>query len=177
MKTDFEASFFEINPFTLALIAERSFDNEVITKIYDEDTDFIVDKSPYQIIDEACKLFGSSLKGRQEGTKDISGISHKTPISIDPSSGMYFFPTTSPKNPKCSWIAHSHIDELNKLTNHHTEIIFKNTRSIKLNISYGTILNQVQRTAQFRYLLDRRLKYLQRLQHEVVAEPSSLDFE
>lgn len=66
-----------------------------------------------------------SYVGRQDGTKDISGITHKAPISIDPASGMYFFPTSSPRNKHCSWIAHSHIDFIQPTKNQMTEVHFK----------------------------------------------------
>src|SRR5690606_5961525 len=109
----------------------------------------------------ACKFFGASLKGRQEGTKNICGITHKAPISIDPSSGMYFFPTTSPTSSKCSWIAHSHIDHVLRIDSKTSEIVFKNGKKVVINASYGSVMNQIHRTAQYRYLLDQRIKQLQ----------------
>lgn len=162
----------EITPFTMAVIAERDKNgDQKITRILEEDTEYVLDEPPTKIIDDACRFFGASLKGRQDGTKDISGITHKAPISIDPSSGMYFFPTTSPSSQKCSWIAHSHIDKVSRAAEK-TEILFKNGKKVILEISYGSMLNQLQRTAQFRYLLDNRIKFLhQHLSAEMVAEP------
>lgn len=160
----------EITPFTLAVLAQSGKDN-ANTSILEGEEEYFVDLSPTKLIDLACKSFGASLKGRQEGTRDISNITHKAPIAIDPSSGMYFFPTISPKNVKCSWISHSHIDQLKLAKNHCTEIIFKNGRSIIIDVSYGSMLNQLQRTAQFRYLLDNRIRYLQRPNVDMVAEP------
>ncbi|WP_099157248.1 competence protein ComK [Virgibacillus ndiopensis] len=110
-------------------------------------------------------------EGRQEGTRDICGITHKAPICIDPASGMYYFPTTSPTSSKCSWIAHSHIETIHNAANQCTEVLFKNGKRITLEISFGSMLNQVQRTAQFRYLLDNRIKYLQKHTVDMVAEP------
>lgn len=159
----------EITPFTMAVLAQ-SGENNAYTSILGEEECFI-DLSPTKLIDLACKSFGSSLKGRQEGTRGICKITHKAPIAIDPSSGMYFFPTISPTNARCSWIAHSHIDKMKIAKNHCTEIIFRNGMSITIDVSYGSLLNQIQRTAQFRYLLDNRIKYLQRPNADMVAEP------
>lgn len=159
---------------TIAVIAQQNKFGERTTFVYEDTEEYIVDYSPSKVIDHACKYFGSSLKGRQEGTKDICGITHKAPISIDPASGMYFFPTTSPTSSKCSWIAHSHIDKVKKASNSLSEVIFKNGKRLLFDVSYGSLMNQVQRTAQFRYLLDNRISFL-RLQHkpaEYVAEPS-----
>ncbi|WP_085992774.1 competence protein ComK [Oceanobacillus senegalensis] len=172
----FDTPNYEIHPLTLAILSYRDLDENLVSKVIEEDVEYIVEKPPHQVINEACKYFGSSLKGRQDGTRDICGITHKTPISVDPSSGMYFFPTSSPKNKKCSWIAHSHISKLRKVTNHLTEITFKSGKALNLDVSYGILINQVQRTAQFRYMLNKRLKSLQQQKPEMVAEPFSLDF-
>ncbi len=164
---------YEITPLTMAVLVQRgkTKTEKVSTCILEEQEEIIVEQTPTKIIDYACKFFGSSLKGRQEGTRDICGITHKAPISIDPASGMYFFPTTSPSSEKCSWIAHSHIDQVNKAANQCTEVLFKTGKKIVLEVSFGSVLNQIQRTAQFRYLLDNRIKYLQKQTVEMVAEP------
>lgn len=171
MSNNYYSPSYEITPFTMAVIADYGKSEEYSTCVLETQEEFYVEPSPTKLIDYACKSFGASLKGRQEGTRDICNITHKAPIAIDPSSGMYFFPTISPLNTKCSWIAHSHIDQL-KIANHHcTEITFKNGKSITIDVSYGSMLNQIQRTAQFRYLLDNRIKYLQRQGADMVAEP------
>ncbi|WP_327607239.1 competence protein ComK [Virgibacillus tibetensis] len=162
MITDLYSPSHEITPLTMAIVAQRGLDGTTSTCVLEEQEEYVIRSSPSKIMDHACKFFGASLKGRQEGTRDICGITHKAPISVDPSSGMYFFPTSSPKNSKCSWIAHSHIDKVNKGANHRTEIVFKNGKSILVESSYGSILNQIQRTAQYRYLLDNRIRFLQK---------------
>ncbi|WP_341457197.1 competence protein ComK [Oceanobacillus zhaokaii] len=172
MMKDFYSPYYEVRPLTMAIVAEKNQKGEPITRVLEEEIEYVVDFPPSKVVDYACKFFGSSLRGRQEGTLDICGITHKAPISIDPLSGMYFFPTTSPKNLRCSWIAHSHIDQINKTGENDTEFIFKNGKRIILRVSYGSMLNQLQRTAQYRFLLDNRIKYLQQRKAGMVAEPS-----
>lgn len=156
----------------MAILSLRDVNGDAVTRVIEEDAEYVVDHSPTKIIDHACRFFGSSLKGRQDGTRDISGITHKAPISIDPSSGMYFFPTTSPSNRRCSWIAHSYIDKIRKAADKRTEIQFTNGRKIVIDTSYGSIMNQLQRTAQFRYLLDHRIRLFQQYQTGAVGDPS-----
>lgn len=160
----------EVTPSTMAVIKQSDRKGSIASHVFEEDTDYIVNSSPTRIIEQACKFFGSSLKGRQEGTRDVSGINYKSPIAIDPLSGMYFFPTTSPSNSACSWIGHSHIEHVYK-AGKGTEIILKNGQRVLLDVSYGSIRNQVQRTAQFRYILDHRIKYLKTHTAGMVAEP------
>lgn len=169
---NFYSTIYEVNPLTMAVVAERGINGKLVTRVMEEDIELLVNEIPRKLIDQGCKFFGSSLKGRQEGTQDVCGITYKAPISIDPASGMYFFPTHSPATPKCSWISHTHIDQVNHASNNQTEIIFKNGKKILLNASFGSVLNQVQRTAQFRFLLDNRIKYLHQQQRaDIVAEP------
>ena len=81
---------YEINRNTLAILScgkEKS-------KIIEDDKEFYVNLSPLKIIDNSCKYFGSSYDGRFNGTKSILGISHKSPIIIEESSRIIFFPTT-----------------------------------------------------------------------------------
>lgn len=152
----------EITPLTMAVLCERDEEGKIHSKVLEELRDYHVQKKPTKVVDYACKYFGSSLKGRLEGTKDISRITHKAPIAIDPSSGMFFFPTASPSNGNCSWISHSHVKIVKPFDSDRTELEFKNGRSIVLDVSYGSILNQIQRTAQFRYSLENRIKYIER---------------
>ncbi|SDQ86978.1 competence protein ComK [Virgibacillus salinus] len=161
----------EVTPLTMAVIAKHDENGNINTTVLEEQEEYFVEHSPSKVIDYACKFFGSSLRGRQDGTRDICGITHKAPISIDPTSGMYFFPTIAPTSPKCSWIAHSHVNQVMKGPGRFTEVVFKNGKTILLEVSLGSLLNQVHRTAQFRYLLDNRIKYLQKQNADVVAEP------
>ncbi|GAB4073930.1 competence transcription factor ComK [Barrientosiimonas marina] len=162
---------YEVTPLTMAIIREQSEDGSARSCILEEQDEFAAYHTPSKIIDNACKFFGSSLRGRQDGTRNISNITHKAPIAVDPASGMYFFPTASPTSAKCSWIAHSHINHVNQGPGKQTKIVFKNQKTLLLDVSLGSILNQVQRTAQYRYVLDNRIKYLQQHNADMVAEP------
>ncbi|KGP90779.1 competence protein [Pontibacillus chungwhensis BH030062] len=161
---------FEVSPFTQAILADERADGKIISLVMEGDESFYVNQSPKRMIDHACKYFGSSLKGRQAGTRDVTGITHKAPIAIDPMSGMYFFPTISPQNVYCSWVAHSHVDVIEATGHQQTRLVFKNQRSVIVDVSKGTIWNQIQRTAQFRYKLNERLQYVTKPSFDHVAE-------
>src|SRR5699024_12134959 len=99
-----------ISPLTMAIIAIENESGVINTQVFENEANYLINKSPVKMVDHACRYFGSSLRGRQDGTKDISGITHKEPITIDPASGMYFFPTSSQSNKNCFWIAHSYFN-------------------------------------------------------------------
>lgn len=166
--------YYEVTPCTMAII--HQFDEETrepISLVLEEDIEYVVPLSPNKIVDDACKFFGSDLKGRLDWTRDVCGLHYKLPIAISHENKMYFFPTASPKKSHCSWIAHSFIKRISKFSPHQTEVTFMNGRSYIFDISYGSMLNQMKRTALLRYLLDHHLKSINgREKVEMIAEPS-----
>lgn len=161
MLNEQKKSTYEISPLTMAVIPKNDETGAINTIVLEESGTYYVSTPPTRLIDLACRYFGSSLKGRQHGTKEVSRITYKAPIAIDPSTGMFFFPTTSPRNRKCSWINHSHVDDVRPMSHNKSKVVFNNGQSTIINISHGSILNQLHRTAQFRYLLESRMKEIQ----------------
>lgn len=153
-----EIQHYEINPYTMAIIAEFGDGNYNVSRVIETENEFLVRKRPIDIIEDGCKYFGSSLKGRQDGTKEIASITHKPPIAIEPSSGIYMFPTNSPQKGDCSWLSHTYVINPIPLGLDQTIVMFTNEQSIILNVSHGSIENQIFRTAQFRFLLTSRIK-------------------
>lgn len=160
MKRKHYSSIHEITPLTMAVLAHQDKNGNTISHILEEKEEYYINRTPSDLIEEACMFFGASLKGRQDGTSEICGFTHKLPVSIDPGSGMYFLPTESPSNLNCSWLGHTHIYKLDRLEDLRTELTFSNGKTIILDVSYGSMLNQVNRTAQYRYLLDSRISNL-----------------
>ena len=143
---------YEINRNTMALIPIS--DDQ--TKIIERDRIFIIDENIMDIIKNSCEYFGSSYLGRKEGTKKLTGITHKSPIIIEESNNMIYFPTESPRLNSCSWI------NFNKIKNYFNNngkatIVFDNNRILDLNISYGVLDNQVLRSSKLESILRKRL--------------------
>ena len=143
---------YEINKDTVALIPK---DKQTI--VYEVDKSFVVNKSTLKIMEESCEYFGSSYEGRKEGTKKLLGITHKPPIIVEESTRMIFFPTASVDNSKCTWINLEKIDKYFKVDNKNSAIRFKNGNIINLNISYGSLTNQILRASRLKYVLEERI--------------------
>ena len=143
---------YEINTNTLALINEKER-----TKVYETDNSFYVDKSANKIMEDSCEYFGSSLSGRQKGTFNLIGVSHKSPVIVEETKEIIFFPTVSPRQKNCNWIS------LNNIEKYYNEkgkvvIIFKNKQKIELSISYGIVDNQILRATRLESVLRGRKK-------------------
>lgn len=141
---------YEINKRTLLLTPE----NEKFTRIYEEDDEFIVPQTTNEIINNSCKFFGSSYEGRFNGTKALVGYSYKSPIIIEDSNRIIFFPTTSPRLNNCTWVAFNNIKDYVKVGKK-CEIILKNNKRVEINISYSSLENQILRASKLWWAIDR----------------------
>ena len=143
---------YEINRNTLALIPM----DEEQTKIIEKNRKFIINNNIMDIIKRSCEYFGSSYVGRKEGTRRLTGITHKSPIIIEETNNMIYFPTESPRLNTCSWISFNNIKKIIN-NNGKAIIIFDNDKALKLNISYYTLDNQILRSSKLDSVLRKRL--------------------
>ena len=142
---------YEINRDTLAIIPIDNYKSKIIEK----NKTFIVDTTPMKIIENSCEYFGSSYQGRFSGTKNLIGITHKAPIIIEESREIIFFPTNSPRLYECAWISLKNLQNY-KRNNDNTVISFNNGHLLDLEISYGSLDNQVLRAARLESVLRLR---------------------
>ena len=131
---------YEINSSTLAIVPL----GEDISKVYEEEAEYIVSKSTNAIIKENCEFYGSSYEGRCKGTKKLTGIKSKFPIIIEESRNIIFFPTSSVRSDSNTWIALNNIKEYTE-DNLNSKITFKNNENLDLDISYYSLDNQICR--------------------------------
>ena len=141
---------YEINKNTVALIPKE---NKTI--VYEVDNSFVVNKPPLKIVEESCEYFGSSLEGRQTGTSALVGFTHKVPVIIEESFDLIYFPTVSPKNSECSWLAYSHIFKPDKFKDK-TIIELKNGKKILVDVSTAIIDSQLYRCSRLKDVLQMR---------------------
>ena len=135
---------------------EITYDTQVIapidsetSRVIETEAEYIVNNPPLNILEYSCEYFGR--------TKKLLGITHKSPIVVEESRKIIFFPTTSAENEKCVWINLEKIDKYYKLDPKRTAIVFKNGDLIELDISYGSLTNQILRASRLKFLLDQRI--------------------
>ena len=119
---------YEISNGTLAIVPNDGNSSVV----YEDEERYIIDDLPFKIMEDSCKYFGSTYKGRKDGAKEILGAEYKVPIVIDNSNDLIVFPTTSPLAEDCIWVSLNIDMSLTK------EDIIKGSESKKLIL---TILN------------------------------------
>ena len=142
---------------------EITFDTQVIlpvennsSRIIENNESYVINVPPMQVLEHSCEYFGSSYEGRKEGTKKMLGITHKSPIIIEESQKMIFFPTTSPERSDCIWINLEKIEKYYKIDNRKSAIVFKNGDKLEFDVSYGSLSNQILRATRLKFILDER---------------------
>ena len=148
---------YEIDLSTLMLIG---IDNES-TKIVTTDNEFIVNESSKKIIDNSCRFFGSSLTDRIKATNRLVSMASKTPIVVEETRNIIFFPLKSTREKNNIWISFNNLDTYTKDGNN-TILLFKNGKQISLNFSYYIIDNQVTRSLMLDYEINVRRKSLEK---------------
>ena len=148
---------YEIDLSTVMLIGI----DESKTKVVTLDSEFIIDIDSTKIIDNSCKFFGSSLNDRINMTKRLVNVSSKSPIIVEDSRNIIFFPLKSVRD-KCNiWISFNNLEKYVK-NGDRTAFVFKNNKRVVIDFSYYIIDNQVTRSLMLDYELKKRRESLEK---------------
>lgn len=146
---------YEFDAFVMAVVPIK-YGSKIYSKIMKTNDEFIVPFRPIEVIKRGCEYYASSYEGRKEGTKNLIGVTHKSPIVIEPVQSIYIFPTASPNQQHCYWISHEHVLLYQRIDKKHTEVVFSNKQVIEVPISYRSFENQMLRTALLRTKMEQR---------------------
>ena len=148
---------YEIDLSTLMLIG---LDDEN-TKIITLDDELVINIDSKKIIDNSCKFFGNTLNDRVNITKRLINIKSKSPIIIEDTRNIIFFPLKSVRD-KCNiWISFNNLEKYIK-KDEKTVFIFKNGKEVIIDFSYYIIDNQVTRSLMLDYELKKRRESLEK---------------
>lgn len=142
---------YEISDGTLIIVPNN---NESL--VYEDNERFQVEQSPFQIMEESCKYFGSTYNGRKDSAKDILGAQYKLPILVEDSNNIIVFPTSSPNADDCFWISLNRIKYFEKVNNYSTKVIFDNGVDIIVPVSYRSLENQISRASRLALIMKNR---------------------
>ena len=127
------------------------------TKIIEKYITFNINNNIYNIIDESCKFYGSSFKGRCKSTEYLLGIKLKVPIIISESKKIIFFPTMSIQNKNCVWFNLNSVDKYYTIDNLFLNISLINDLQIKIKCSNYTFNNQYLKAMRLKSILRKNL--------------------
>ncbi len=148
---------YEINLSTLLLIGLDDFS----TKVIELDKEFIINYSSKDIINNSCKYFGSSLSEKINSTKRLINIASKSPIIVEESRNIMFFPLKLTREKNNIWISFNQLENYSKEDNN-TVFKFKNNKVVTIKFSYYIVDNQVTRSLILDYEINNRRKSLKK---------------
>lgn len=143
---------YEINEETYAIIAQDLGK----TKVIEKNNEYEITKDAYKVMDESCKYYGSSYRGRIEASKQILNCSYKLPILVEESSVLVFFPIKSSLLDDCCWINLNGISNIEKVDNK-SKITFKNGKEIVFDVSKLSLENQIYRSSKLESIIFKRI--------------------
>ncbi len=135
--------------------------DEFRTKVITTSGEFIVDIDSKKIVDHSCKFFGSSLSERINMTKRLVNIKSKSPIIIEESRNIIFFPLKSVRERCNTWISFNNLEKFVK-SGDKTVFYFKENKQVVIDFSYYIIDNQVTRSLMLDYELKKRRESLKK---------------
>lgn len=142
---------YEVNENTMAVIGL----DENSTKVVEKSKEYLIEDIAYSVMEHSCNYFGSSYRGRIEGSKEMIGSKYKTPIIVEESNELIFFPINNIENPKCTWISLKWVDHV-KTVRGKTYIYLKNGKRLQINASKYSVENQVLRSSKLHLILNER---------------------
>ena len=144
---------YEINEETYAIIGK----NNGQTRIIEKENEYNIDNEAYSVMDDNCKYYGSSYRGRLEAAKEILDCSYKLPVIVEESTGLVFFPIKSSLLIDCTWINLDSIQKVEKEGNK-SKIYFKNGKTETVDISTLSLDNQIYRATKLSLILKKRIE-------------------
>ncbi|AJD92217.1 hypothetical protein JMA_29000 [Jeotgalibacillus malaysiensis] len=137
---------YKINTSTMAIRCARHL--EFQTHIIETNKSCYSMQPPLKLLEYACKMGGSTYKGRQESVRFKFGIHSKIPILVNQNEETIMFPTHSPTHINNTWIS---LEHFHKAYDHEdrakSTVEFINGERITVMCSLKTILKQHQRVS------------------------------
>ena len=142
---------YEINKDTCAVISV----NDEITKVLENNDEYLVNKSSFEVMEDSCEYYGSTCEGRNKGSKMILGSNYKVPLIIEETNDIIFFPTESAKSANCVWLSLNNIRSYEK-NNGFTKVKFNSGKEITIKMSVSSFETQLLRANRLSSIIKKR---------------------
>ncbi|MGM7700721.1 competence protein ComK [Pseudalkalibacillus sp. Hm43] len=151
-----------INGETMVILPHYNEHGHLYSLVSELGQDLVVAQKPMEIINNSCLYYGSSYQGRVEGASHLTKYNRMVPIVVCNRSGIYFFPTQSPKSEACIWFAHEYIKEILSVTAESSSVVLRNKTTVPVQISRAAMESKVNRAAQYRHLMSLQQREMER---------------
>jgi competence protein ComK len=143
------------------MVGQYDRHGKLCSRVTEVNKDFLVDKSPLEILDDSIKSIGFDLRGALATAKWILGDIHMCPVMINPIHKICLFPDKSAKHSDTMWFNPYHIVRTSS---------FNGKTNVKL--SNGFILKVPSRLSAFNHKL-QTAEQLRKITVEIAKNPIS----
>lgn len=140
-----------INNRTIALFKDKSN-----TVVFEEDKKLYVKLSIGKILDNSCRYYGSTHKGRTNGIKEMLKSKYNNPILIEESKNLILFPTESIRNESYALFAYQKIINYEQKEGNKLEILCSNNIMLTINYTKTRLERQIVKCIILNNILNER---------------------
>ncbi len=146
---------YEVNQDTLAVIPA----GKAKCKVVEKRKSYNLNKNSFRVIEHSCEYFGASYKSRLEGSHKFINTRYKTPIIIEESSRIIFFPISSVTRDNTMWISYNNVMDYYPSRSHKsvTVLKFKNGLKMEIPVSYYSFNNQYLKASRLSAVVADRI--------------------
>ena len=113
-----------------------------------------VSAAPEKVIGDLCLQCGSSLEGRRESFRRLTGYRQKIPVLISERTQQILFPTLSPVQEDCIWISANDVLGVSEKPDGNSTVVFLNGIKRTVPFQARVIRRQVKRCEEYLQILD-----------------------
>ena len=117
-------------------------------------TEEVMSESALSRLERMTLLNGSTLRGRTDAVRQLTGWKQKLPVVISERTQEIWFPLISPEDPECIWVCSGHIIKASETAPGCTEILFSSGYRTTVNAGVRTVRKQMERCRTLRDLLN-----------------------
>ena len=146
---------YEVNENTFAIVPTS--DNKC--RVVEDKRTYNINKSSFKVIEHSCEYFGVSYQARLEGSQKFIKTKYKSPIIIEESSRLVFFPISSSSRENTVWISYNNIMDYypSRTKKSVTVIRFKNGLKMEIPVSYYSFNNQYLKASRLSAVVADRI--------------------
>ena len=143
-----------INTKALLPVFENGY---LYTKLYYQNTFYIIKKSPLNILKDSIIGYGSDFQGAKNSSRSYLGGSYSLPLQISGQHGIFMFPTHSFRNLECAWIALDHYKGCDPCDNRECLVHLSSQITISINCKATLLMKRYNNALK---LKDRIEKFI-----------------
>ena len=109
----------------------------------------LAQEKPAEFLNRLCLNNGSTLRGRTDAFRYLTGSKQKPAVLISEQTQILFFPTMNAGHRECIWICYNEILDIHAEGPEETRIRFLSADTVVIPFNYRIIRNQMKRCEQF----------------------------